>query len=88
MEGLVVVGFAANTLQFINFTCDLLSSGRELYNNGALAENVKLEKITSALRDFNDKLKSSLKDKAPQSIAWAGQDKVSPMPTVSSDYGG
>ena len=90
MEGLVAVGFPANTLQFIEFTCDLLRSGRELYKNGASAENVEFENITLTLQDFNDKLKSSLKGKAPQSTAWVGQDKVSPVfeKPVPSDYGG
>ena len=73
-------GGVVNTLQFIEFACKLVRLGKELYNNGALPENLHLEDVTSQLRDFNAQLKTSIKGKAPQSTAWTGQDKVSLVP--------
>ena len=72
-------GCAVNTLQFVEFAYKLVTVARELYSNGALPENLDLEHVTSQLRGFNDRLSTSIKGKAPQSAAWTGQDKVSPL---------
>jgi hypothetical protein len=55
------LGLASNIVQFIDFGCKLLSTGRELHNStdGVLESNIELEVITKDLIDLDEKLMRS-----------------------------
>jgi hypothetical protein len=52
MEPLVALGLAANIVQLINFTTELVSKGHEMHrsDDGALVENSELQAVTENLQ--------------------------------------
>jgi hypothetical protein len=58
MEAIAAVSFAANVLQFIEYSHGLISEASEAYQSlsGTSAENVELELVTRSLRDLSSKI--------------------------------
>ncbi|KUJ12838.1 uncharacterized protein LY89DRAFT_699451 [Mollisia scopiformis] len=55
MDPLTALGLASNIIQLIQFTSDLVSKGREIYNSadGSLVENLELETIAQSLQNLS-----------------------------------
>jgi hypothetical protein len=60
MEALPIIGLASNVVQFVEFGIKLIGKSTELYRSseGALAENIDVEKATEHLLLLNNKLKA------------------------------
>lgn len=58
MESLAALGLAANILQVVDFTANLLSTGKEIYQRGSTVQNSELEVVVKDLTSLNDPLKS------------------------------
>jgi len=60
-EALAAVGLVGNIVQFVDFGTKLLSTGRALFHSpeGALQENVDLEKITASIRSVTQDIANS-----------------------------
>jgi hypothetical protein len=78
MESLAFIGLIANIVQFVDFSCKLISKSTELHHSydGALAENVDIETTTKHLTILLTKLKddaSTVGDGALQKLSLACQ---------------
>lgn len=62
MDPLSALSVAGNVIQFIDFSCKLISSGQKLYSsaNGTLVENLELEAIAESILQLYVKVKDSL----------------------------
>lgn len=58
MDPVAAIGLAGNIVQFLDFSCKLLSGAKGLYNSttGASDENKVLETVSNDLRLLNDDL--------------------------------
>ena len=58
MDPIIVVGFAASIINFVDFASDLLSGACELYKSptGNTAKNFHVQNVTSDLQDVADDL--------------------------------
>lgn len=58
MDPVAAIGLAGNIVQFLDFSCKLLSGAKGLYNSstGASDENEVLETVSNDLRLLNDEL--------------------------------
>jgi hypothetical protein len=61
METLAIIGLVGNIVQFVVFSGKLISKSTELYRSseGALAEHIDIETVTSHLVLLNSKLKDA-----------------------------
>lgn len=62
MDALAAVGLVGNILQFIDFSSKLIARANQLYNSneGALLENIDIEKTTNDLSVLSNKLMNNL----------------------------
>ena len=58
MEALVAVGFAANILQFVDYTCYVLKIGKQLRRKGMSETTSDLEKSAESLQHQVDRIRS------------------------------
>ncbi|KAK3643211.1 hypothetical protein LTR56_010358 [Elasticomyces elasticus] len=60
LDPLTALGAAGNIVQFVDFSSKIVSSCYSTYRSvsGATEDHVHLEKVTSELRDFSDRLKT------------------------------
>ena len=61
METLAIIGLVGNIVQFVDFSCKLISKSTELYQSseGALAETIDTEAATNHLVLLNKRLKNT-----------------------------
>jgi len=61
MDPLIVVSVAGNIVQFIQFGCQIVSKGQQIYRSttGSLTENVDIETVANDLRALSTQLKQS-----------------------------
>jgi hypothetical protein len=62
MDHLTALSVAGNIIQFVDFSCKLISSSYKLYESasGVLVENLELEAIAESVLELNIKVKDSL----------------------------
>ncbi|KAK4953366.1 hypothetical protein LTR10_009076 [Elasticomyces elasticus] len=60
LDPLTALGAAGNIVQFVDFSSKIISSCYSTYQSvsGATEDHVHLEKVTTELRDFSDRLKT------------------------------
>ncbi|KAF2180628.1 hypothetical protein K469DRAFT_455391, partial [Zopfia rhizophila CBS 207.26] len=58
METLAAIGLVGNIIQFVQFSCKLISESAQLYGSGegALVLNSDIEAVTKDLVSLNNKL--------------------------------
>ena len=59
MDPLTALGLAANVAQLVNYTMELLSVGREIYETGSSSTNEEFSVLANDFRSLTAKLKSS-----------------------------
>jgi len=78
MEALAIVGLVGNIVQFIDFSGDVFSAMSKIHasDEGALAENLDIEKTTSSLRRLTTRLQNTplTGDTAVDSLSQACND--------------
>lgn len=62
MDPLSALGVAGNIVQFIDFSCKLISTGQKIHGSasGALVENLEIEAIAASIQDLSSKVDESL----------------------------
>ncbi|KAI0897728.1 hypothetical protein F4806DRAFT_507573 [Annulohypoxylon nitens] len=82
MEALVAVGLAANVLQFVDFTAEIISISNELRNNAALSENRDHRVIATHLETLSQKISNSAQA-ISQTAVTASQEEKAPLQPVA-----
>jgi len=77
MDGLSALSIAASVVQFISFSCTLISKSKETYKSGqgAPARQLETEKAVSRLVELTEKLETSLHIKTNSRKPKAGDSK-------------
>jgi len=76
METLAGFSLAANVVQFIDFSCTLVSRGKDFHRNGSLTEHSDLENVTRSLVHYNRRLRESLESKQSSTDERTEDEKV------------
>jgi hypothetical protein len=67
MEAIAGLSLAANILQVIDFTANVLLAGHQIHKSGSTAQNAELELVTKDFVELNDRLKSWARPEAASS---------------------
>jgi len=90
IDPLSALGLAANVVQFIEFTANLISKGHQIHRaaDGSLVENLELEAITHHIRRLNDDILASVYlSKCKQNLNHRGNDRQSfPKDSYDVDF--
>lgn len=78
LDPLSAIGLAGNIVQFIDFSCNILSESRKTYRSatGTSTENVELENVAESLRQFTAQLQTSANGQTPHPGANQAFEKV------------
>ncbi|KAI1096649.1 hypothetical protein F5B19DRAFT_144 [Rostrohypoxylon terebratum] len=76
MEALVALGLAANVLQFVDFTAELIGISNELRNNAASSENRDYRVIATHLESLSQKISNSAQAISQNSTTVSQEEKA------------
>lgn len=86
MQALVALGLAANVLQFVGFTADLIGISNELRNNAASSENRDHRVIAVHLETLSQKISNSAQAISQASNITSPEERVCNIILISYLY--